>query len=203
MLTCMLAVCLQLGVGYGHANPQDAGIWWMSGPQYSHSMNMNSTSFKVGAATDHWRLGIESLGKFRIDSTAIASDNPSDVFCAPKCQPISHWHGQGRVFGAYLERAFNITSHWTMLAGAWGYRATWDETIPDFQAYVGPTIPKAYGPISVNVSANSWSPGGIVGVEYSLGHLSIETNLRMVEDRGPDRSGLKNWYTNSTLSWRF
>jgi hypothetical protein len=195
MFCVALGVCVQttLGLGWGHATPQDSGIYWMAGPQYSHSMNMSHVSERVELSLDRWRLGFDHLGTFRIDATARALESD------PPSVPISHWHGQGRVWGVWAAYALPVGPV-SVLVGPWVYRATWHETIPDW-ATAGSGPPRAG-----DQSFDHWNLGGLVGLEWSAGPLALDAMLRTVQDRGSGelgRSGLKNFYGNVTLGWRF
>ena len=196
---CLLALCLQLGVGVSHANPQDCGIWYMCGPQYPHTLHLDSVSESIGIETEHWRVGYENLGRFTSTAKAIASENPALIPCAPKCYPISNWYGSGKVAGGYVEYIVRRGA-WHFEAGPWLYRATWQENLTEFplDAVCGGGSPLVRS-THCNVSADKTTIGAMGGIGYG----PVAVTIRNASDRGPDRSLLKNFVTNVSIRWNW
>jgi hypothetical protein len=184
---------IQFGLGISHANPQDCGIWYMCGQQYSHNLTLDSPDVSLGLKGDNWRAGLEYLGRFASEATAISSNNPALIPCAPQCYPISRWNGAGKLFGFYTEYVYRIDK-WHIEAGPWVYRATWTEDIPD---YWMPNV----GRIHVNVSADSINVGAVLGGGYDFGRFGLAGTIRMASDRGPDRSIVKGFVSTLQVTW--
>ena len=191
-MSCLLAICLELGLGLSVANGQDPGIWYMDGPQYPHVLHLTSPELSVGATGEHWRAGLQYLGKFGADARAIASNDPTLIGCAPGCYPMSTWHGSGKVYGAYAQYVAHWGA-WRAEAGPWVYRATWEERVPDYAGRGTCTQREPRFQITdCNVSTDKTSVGAIGGIGRDFGPYSAVMSIAMASDRGVDRSIIKN-----------
>ena len=190
-MSCLIALCLELGAGLAGANMQDSGIWYMTGPQYPHELHRTSPAASIGVAGTNWRAGVKYAGRFGADSLAIASIDPTKIACAPACFPITHWHGTGKVYGVYAQYVAHWGA-WRAEAGPWIYRATWQENIPDFNLYGSCGGQPATMVHSCNVSTDKTSLGAMGGLGRDFGAYSAVVSVQMASDRGSDRSIVKN-----------
>ena len=200
-MSCLIALCLQLSMGLSHAVAQDPGIWYMQGPQYPHELHIEPPSLSVGLAGEHWRAGYEYLGKFRADARAIASEDPALIACAPRCYPISAWHGAGKVGGLYLQ-ATGRWGRWGAQLGPWVYRATWQEHITEFplDATCGGLGTKHVASSICHVSTDKTALGAAGGLSYRVSERAeLVASVWMASDRGSDRSIIKNMVGNIAL----
>lgn len=199
MICALALMCLQIGLGVSHANPQDCGIWYMCGRQYPHALSLNSPSVSVGGESRNWRVGYEYSGRFGSEARAIATIDPTLIPCAPRCYPLSTWHGSGKVEGVYVQYVVH-SGPWSAEAGPWVYRTTWEVDIPDYTNYATCSGTHTYlSTTNCNVSTDKTSLGAMFGVGYGPVVLSV----RSAEDRGPDRSVIKQLVTNLSFRWRF
>lgn len=192
-MSCLIALCLQLSLGLSHAGGQDPGIWYMDGPQYPHELHLTSPAAGIGLAGPHWRAGYQYLGKFTSDARAIASDDPALIGCAPRCYPLSAWHGAGKVGGLYLQ-ATGSWGRWGGQIGPWLYRATWQERITEFpiDATCGGLGAKHVASSVCNVSTDKTALGAAGGLTYRISdRAQLVASVWMAGDRGCDRSIIK------------
>lgn len=196
---CIGLMCLQFGLGVSHANPQDSGIWYMQGPQYPHTLALNSPNGLIGVQSESFRIGIEYLGRFEANAAAVATNDPSKVACAPGCFPISsQWHGTGRVMGLYATGVAR-SGPWYVEGGPFLYRATWNEHVDDWR---NPSI-AGYPVQPVNISSDRTSLGALIGAGYRAGRLEYGIGIHLCPDRGNEPSIVKGYVTDLTIRWTF
>lgn len=169
-MSCLLAVCLQLGVGLTYANPQDCGIWYTCGPTEPHELHLTAADWSVGAVGAAWRVDYERTGAFGADARV------SNVSGAP-----ASYVGSGTVEGGLATFVSRAGPAFVEL-GPWVYRATWDENVADWsgapnRAYRGP----------VNATGSRISLGVIGGLGARLGPFELELSARSAENRAVTR----------------
>jgi hypothetical protein len=119
------------------------GIWWQS--ENPHTLNLKSPSGAIRVDSEPvngWSLGFGYLylGKTAANAVASADDGLSpdapgyDPLCTGQCWPKSHWTGYGDVKGVFLEVRKQFERGWFVEGGAYMYRPTWQEYIPDWRA---------------------------------------------------------------------
>jgi len=103
-VTCLLAICLQLGLGLTHANPQDCGIFYLC--DQPANLHLNTLSWSAGVESETFRAGYEHLGSFRTDGLVDGD-----------------WmHASGSVEGVYTQFVARQKDWWVGI-GTWEYRA--------------------------------------------------------------------------------
>ena len=119
------------------------GIWWQS--ENPHTLNLRSPSGAIRVDSDPingWSLGLGYLylGKTAANAVASADDGLSpgapgyDPLCTGQCWPKSHWIGYGDVKGLFVEARKQFDNGLYAEGGAYVYRPTWQEYIPDWRA---------------------------------------------------------------------
>jgi hypothetical protein len=169
------AVEFSAGLGGSKFSTKD-GIWYQS--EFDHTINANSKSAMLRAdysIDDKYSLGAGYLylGKVSIDAKASASDSDHSW-------PLSHWIGYGDVKGVFLTGKRRWESGWFIEGGAYAYRPTWQEYIPDWRACATCETK----PVSVaHVPHTKLSP--IYGGGYRHGPFTIEATQVWVNGDGP------------------
>lgn len=182
-MSCILALCLQLGLGAAYALPQDSGIWYVQ--SYEHTLHLTSLDYSVGVESSHWRAGVQSMG--RTSAQAIVGANVDGTTCVG-C-PVDHYSGDGKVFGLYAQYIWHL-ARWRAEFGPWIYRASWQEQVPDYHWACG-TVWCVY---PTYISSAAWSLGVVGGIGRDFGPYSIALSARMAGDRGRDTSPTGHGY---------
>jgi hypothetical protein len=159
----------------------------MDGPQYPHTLLLNSPRASIALRSDDWRFGYEYLGRFAADGKAISSVNPVDIICAPRCWPLSQYDGSGKVEGLFLEYTAHFGPGYFVEAGPWIYRATWSEVVPD---WLDPSH-MALGPHQTVLSSDKTSLGLVAGIGQRFRHFEAVFDAHMAQDRGSQPSIVK------------
>ena len=191
MLPCIAALCLQLGVGVAHANPQDCGIWYTCGPDQPHTLHLNGLDWSVGLASEHWRFGYEDAG-----NTSVEARVPAFIDRYPG--PMAQFNGNGWLRGVYGMYSL-CAGKLCLEAGPWFYKAMWAETL------IG--IPGR--PYIINESAVKLSPGAIGGVTYRLNNrvefaadIRSANNFATAGDGGLMQSITKGFTTTFVIRFK-
>jgi hypothetical protein len=199
-MQCIAFLCLQVALGLSHANPQDCGIWYTCGPQYPNAFGLNSPSLALGVESRVWRAGVEYTGRFWNRGYAPDTSDPAAIACAPRCYPVSTWIGAGKVFGVYAQYVARLPHGFSLEAGPWLYRATWNELVPDAVDMNHRNLP----PCVFRDEGHSTSWGAMVGASYALDDAnSVALSVRSAADHGAQPSIVKGFVSNLSLrhSW--
>ena len=159
-MSCLLAICLQLGLGMAHANAQDCGIWYTCSRGSEYVLHQNAGTYSAGVAGRAWRAGVQSLGHTQTDAL-VAEPGMRSVY----------FHTTGAARGLYAEALFPA-GLLTFEAGLWAYRST---VLSDIGAH--------------HFSSGAAGLGPMFGVSYAAEHLSIGASIRGAENRSCDWNG--------------
>lgn len=163
-MSCVLgALCLELGLGLAHANPQGDGMFYDA--ELPYVQHLNALTWSAGVAARDWRAGYEHLGRNGTDALV----HPDNVPNGPRYA----MHSEGTTEGLYLEymvRQGRLHAE----AGVWLYRASYWLNQPNAQP----------GTLTVD-GGQSYSVGPLVGIGY--GHLNW--NIRGTPCRAKDMNG--------------
>lgn len=176
-MSCLLAWCIALGLGVGHANPQGTGEWYMA--QYDHALLLTSPVAEVALERGHARLSLSYDGRYAVRSV-VGSNTDGTAGSGP----MEHYSGSGKLA--------NLCASWVQHAGPWRLeggpcllKASWEERVPDY-VYWGSGKWNAW---PTNLSANHFVPGASLAVGYDRGPLTIALGAKLCELRGTDTNG--------------
>ena len=156
-MSCLLALCLQLGIGVTHANPQDCGIWYLCEPNAPYVQHLNAFDWYAGVETETFRVGYERLGQNGTDATIPG---------------YGKLHDAGEVEGVYAERRFEFGMAF-LEGGLWVYRS-------------GYAVNPGWEPRSDWYSSSRLAPGAIAGAGLRYGPAELRYSIRMAENRSTD-----------------
>ena len=131
---------LLISLGLAHANPQDPGIWYLSGSPYK--LHQNTITEAIGIEGKYWKAGVQNLGKTETD--AYIPDH-------------GYFHTQGKEYGVYAEGVYKFNKLISADAGIWVYRSSvytnagpgGTNAIFSSAAYgLGPVMGLSFGPVS-------------------------------------------------------
>jgi hypothetical protein len=178
------AASVEVGAGIAQAQTHGNGTWCQEG--FAHTLKLQSPAFLLGVTGDisprvRWHVDAVSLGTYSVDSW----DTPVDAnynaatanHCNGTCLPLVHILGSGSVYGIAATLEAHTTGDWQLgvAAGPFLYRATWNLSVPNWQAATG-----SPGNVDWNSSGgvlysyqNHWALGYTVGASISHGPLAI------------------------------
>ena len=210
-MNCLLALCLQLGLGFSHANTENCGIWYMCGVLYPHQLNVTNVAATVAVQKGNWRVEGSYDGKFRSAATTGPDATSSFDTCGgvpgPNC-PAEHFYTDGKEQNLCVEWVAHLGQHLQAELGPCVYHATFTVNVVDW-VYQGQPGGR-WLPQPVNMSANKWNPGFAAGIAYSFTpHTAAAIDVKMCELRGLDNnlnnmpSLCKGILGETTFRWTF
>lgn len=192
------AAQIEVGAGIAQSDTHGDGTWYQDA--FQHQLDLRSPAFMVGltgAFSEHfaWHLDAVSLGRYSVDSWDTPSDADYSAYehGSGHHLPLVHILGSGSVYGvaATLEAH---TQHFGVEAGPFLYHASWNLSVPNWQAQTG-----SPGNVEWNShdgalysEQSHWAIGGVVGVSLHSGAWTLSLR-RYFDGKGFAGHGADPW----------